>query len=857
MNFPADPSNGQITTINGIVYVYDDIKTAWKRSTSLIGNITTTGNIISSNVITGNVYTTSGIYWSGNGVAYSGGSSNFLYTASATAPGSPTKGDQWFDTTDGTLYEYIDDGDSFQWIDIHTPTFSSIDTTTDVPFSSNISVAGNIFITNGIFWNGNNNPYSAGGGSGVDDTIRANVGAYQIYANANIGTLHLGNISTQTNIGAFYNYANANIGRLHLGNISTQTNIGTLFLGNATTNANLGAYQIWANATFASATYSNTNVAAYLTRGANIGSGSTTANLVAAATTTSTSTTTGALVVRGGMGVAGAAYFGGVTRVTDSTASTSNSNGALIVTGGAGIMGALNVGTTGTFSSGAASTTTGTGALIVVGGVGIGGALNVGSSGSFAGLLQATASTASTSSSSGAFYVAGGAGIVGNLHVDGNVVLGSGTSSNLVVKATTTSTDTTTGALVVRGGVGVAGRLNVGGNIVAGSGIGSTNTTSGALVVVGGVGISGAVYTGGTLRTGGGLTVPSGGITITGDSTVSGGYLQVLSGYNSTNTGEGALTVQNSGGLGVTGNIHANKLYTVNGLFWSGNSNPFSVEASNTYGSNLVAASGTPSTSINTGALVVAGVGGLGVGGDLNATAGSTVNGWTVGGLLWAACTTPATSATSGGGLLVNGGARILGNVYASGNIYLGANTSSNLVANATTTSTSTTTGSFVVRGGAGIAGNLYVGNEFVIPGGGKVTSSGLANFLEKANVVATSPAAIVNVDLTQVSVMYWTSNASANITANIRGDADTPLNSLLAVGQSITSVLFIPNGISNYYINTVKIDNTTVSPAYQGNAAPTLGNPNSVDIYSFTILKTADATYKVFASQTQFMHPG
>ena len=255
--------------------------------------------------------------------------------------------------------------------------------------------------------------------------------------------------------------------------------------------------------------------------------------------------------------------------------------------------------------------------------------------------------------------------------------------------------------------------------------------------------------------------------------------------------------------------------------------------------------------------MVVAGTGGLGVGGDLNTNAGSTVAGWTVGGLLWAACTTPATSATSGGGLLVSGGARFTGNVYASGNIYLGANTSSNLVANATTTSTSTTTGALVVRGGAGVAGNLYVGSEFVIPGGGKITSSGIANFLEKANVVVSAPAATINVDLSVASVMYWTSNSTTNMTANIRGDETTPLNTILAVGQSVTTALFIPNGVSNYYVNSLKIDNTTVTPAYSGNSSPTLGNPNSIDIYSFTILKTADATFKVFATQSQFQHPG
>ena len=807
---------------------------------------------VAGNVYSDKFYTTSGVYWSGNNNPYStGGGSGITYTASTTPPVSPAIGDQWYDTVDGILYEYMNDGDTNQWVDIISPTFSGsspIAYDTDVTFGSNITVDGNIYTTDGIFWSVNGAAYSTGGGgsfSGSDDVLRANVGAYQIYANANIGTLYLGNISTQANLGAFQIYANAN----------------------------LGAFQTYANTTFTS--YSNTNVIAYLTQGANIGSGSTTSNLVAAATTTSSSTTTGALVVRGGMGVAGTAYFGGITRITDSTASTNNVNGALVVTGGAGIMGALNVGTTGTFSSGAASTTTGTGALIVAGGVGIGGALNVSSSGSFGGLIQTTATTAATSTSSGALYVAGGVGIVGNLHAGGNVILGSSTTtSNVVVTGTRTSTTTTTGALVVRGGAGIVGNVYTdkvytttgifwsgnnavfappaspifSSNIVAASGTSSTNTTTGALVVIGGVGVSG------TIRVGSEIYVANN-INVTNSAYI--GEVRVDSTVDSANVSTGSLRFPNGGGIGLNGNIHTKKLYTVDGIYWSGNSQPFTVEASNTYGSNLVAASGTASTNTTTGAVVVAGVGGLGVGGDLNATAGSTVAGWTVGGLLWAACTTPATSAISGGGFLVNGGARLLGNVYASGNVILGANTSSNVVANATTTSTSTTTGALVVRGGAGVGGNLYVGSEFVVPGGGKITSSGIANFLEKANIVASSPSTTVNVDLSVASVMYWTSNATANITANIRGDATTPLNSVLAVGQSVTTALFIPNGVSNYYVNSFKIDNTTVTPAYSGNTSPALGNPDSIDIYSFTILKTADATYKVFATQSQFQHPG
>lgn len=606
MNFPADPINGQTTTINGIVYIYDSTKTAWKRSTSFAGNLTILGNITSANVVTGNVFTSGGIYWSNNGAAYSsggggGGSSNFLYTASATAPGSPTKGDQWFDTTDGTLYEYIDDGDSFQWIDIQTPTLSSdaIVTSLSGDVSTTGNIAGNIvIITSGVYWsNGTAFASSLYSNVNVEAYIGANIGAYQTYANANIGTL--------------------------------STSINTI-------NANLGAYQTYANTII----YSNANVVSMLVAN----------TVVAIGPTSNTWTTSRALQI-------GSASFWNLNSATNTYLGQNY------------------------YYDGAARKYIQTGAAAEY-------VMNAGTHQWLGAVSGSSGGTVTLTS-----------------------LMDLSATSNLTIGATGT------------------------GNIVLGN-----------------------VFATANIRT---------------TSNVVAANFMFANGVNILNT--------------VTGS----------------------------YGNTNVASYLTQGASIGTGT------------------------------------------------------------------------TTSNLLANATTTSTSTTTGALVVRGGAGIAGRAYIGaglqdtvignvtassgafttisasgqatfnSDFVVTGGGKITSTGIAYLIEKANVVAAVPAATLNVDLATVSVMYWTSNATANVTANIRGTSTQTLNSLLATGQSVTAVLFFPNGPSNYLINTVKIDNTTVPVAYQGNAAPVLGNSDSIDIYSFTILKTADATYKVFGSQTQFMHPG
>ena len=107
------------------------------------------------------------------------------------------------------------------------------------PNSGNLRAYG-LLTDTGVYWAGNNSPYG-----GSDDVLRANVGAYQTYANANV-------VAIQANLGAYQTYANANIE--------------TLFLGNASTNANLGAYQSFANTSIVSLfTNANANTAAYLT----------------------------------------------------------------------------------------------------------------------------------------------------------------------------------------------------------------------------------------------------------------------------------------------------------------------------------------------------------------------------------------------------------------------------------------------------------------------------------------------------------------------------------------------------------------------------------------------------------------
>lgn len=123
----------------------------------------------------------------------------------------------------------------------------------------------------------------------------------------------------------------------------------------------------------------------------------------------------------------------------------------------------------------------------------------------------------------------------------------------------------------------------------------------------------------------------------------------------------------------------------------------------------------------------------------------------------------------------------------------------------------------------------------------------------ETVTVSATAATGTVHLDVLTQADLYYTSNATANFTLNIRGNSSTTLNSVLATGNSQTVVFRNTNGSTAYYPTSFTIDGTSVTPKWQGGTAPTGGNASSIDVYSYNIVKTAANTYTVFASQTKF----
>ena len=137
--------------------------------------------------------------------------------------------------------------------------------------------------------------------------------------------------------------------------------------------------------------------------------------------------------------------------------------------------------------------------------------------------------------------------------------------------------------------------------------------------------------------------------------------------------------------------------------------------------------------------------------------------------------------------------------------------------------------------------------------GSTSLIASKFVSGVEKITVSATAATGTINFDVTTQPVLYYTSNASANFTINFRASSGTSLDTAMATGESLTVVFINTNGSTAYYNNAITIDGTSVTPKYQGTLAWSAGTASGIDIYSYTIVKTASATFTVFTSQNAF----
>ena len=123
----------------------------------------------------------------------------------------------------------------------------------------------------------------------------------------------------------------------------------------------------------------------------------------------------------------------------------------------------------------------------------------------------------------------------------------------------------------------------------------------------------------------------------------------------------------------------------------------------------------------------------------------------------------------------------------------------------------------------------------------------------EAMSIVAASATGTINLDVATSASWYYTSGATGAITLNLRASSTVTLNTFMAIGDAMTVVFLNTNGTTPYLASGLRIDGVTITPKWQFGSVPSAGNASSIDSYVYDIVKTAAATFTIFASLTKY----
>jgi hypothetical protein len=165
-------------------------------------------------------------------------------------------------------------------------------------------------------------------------------------------------------------------------------------------------------------------------------------------------------------------------------------------------------------------------------------------------------------------------------------------------------------------------------------------------------------------------------------------------------------------------------------------------------------------------------------------------------------------------------------------------------VSNSATTAASANTASAIVARDA--SGNFIAGKA-------TLATADVTTVVETATISATAATGTINIDFSTNPTVYYTSNATANWTLNVRGTSSASLDSVLSTGQIATVTFLATNGATPYRPTVFQVDGSAITPKWMGGTAPSAGNASSIDSYTLAIIKTGSAAFTMLASQSRF----
>ena len=148
----------------------------------------------------------------------------------------------------------------------------------------------------------------------------------------------------------------------------------------------------------------------------------------------------------------------------------------------------------------------------------------------------------------------------------------------------------------------------------------------------------------------------------------------------------------------------------------------------------------------------------------------------------------------------------------------------------------------------------------------GGATVAGIATFSDGADIegfkvedgqTAATPNGEFNFYLASGHFFRYTGTPGADYYPNFKHSASINLNDRMSTNDVIAATLIVNSPATTYHIaNTIHIDGNahgensySIDTDWVGGSAPDAGNGSGYDVYSFTIIKTADKTFTILAN--------
>jgi hypothetical protein len=98
---------------------------------------------------------------------------------------------------------------------------------------------------------------------------------------------------------------------------------------------------------------------------------------------------------------------------------------------------------------------------------------------------------------------------------------------------------------------------------------------------------------------------------------------------------------------------------------------------------------------------------------------------------------------------------------------------------------------------------------------------------------------------------VHWaTNNSSGTWTYDITGDGSTDLNDMMTDQETLSFQLISAQNSASNYMTELRIDGSNAHTVWwQGGSAPSAGGASGYDVYTFTIFKRLNASFRIFAS--------